>query len=567
MTLPSIVATLSAFLPVTLAAAIHGPIVQWYESPQHRASIRWIETAGGAGREGDWATGAGGFGYGDADDATVLRGMEGRYESVSIRRRLELAEDLPAGAELKLMARYDDAFVLWLDGEEKVRRNVRIVDGRERVIRKHEASSWEEIALGTVAELRGVSVIAATGYNDVANSSDFTLDLRLVAATGRGPREVIPSGAEWEYLAGSEPAAGWRETTGDRPPPARRDRVVFSYRTGEAEAWREVKVRRQPFAGTAHQVAFVELEDLPAGSEVEFRLDERSHRFRTAPEDAGGLRFVTGGDMFHNRELLDAMNARAGAEDPCFALLGGDLAYTNDVNHGRWFEWFDSWLEHARTPDGRLVPMVVAIGNHETIGAGYRPTDAPGPGGATEFFSLFGMPEEGEATQAIDFGDGLSLVLLDSGHAANVADQNDWLERQLAARESVKRLFACYHRPAWGCGTKENAVEIQKEWCPLFEKYRVDAVFENDHHVFSRSHPLVGGKRDDANGVPYLGAGAWGVGVRSVPERATERFPFLAAAEGANHLFVVEFGERGWVAIAKGADGRVIDRSQRPWRR
>ncbi|MGB6222864.1 metallophosphoesterase [Haloferula sp.] len=558
-------------LVVSARGVDHGPIVQWSENPDSKASIRWIERVGAAGREGKWVKGPGGFGYGDDDDTTVLRGMENNYQSVAIRRKFSLPDFLPKDATLYLAARYDDGFVAWLDGEEIVRKNVRIVDGKEQVINKHEARGVEETLLGKAADLigSGEKILAVEGFNDGKTSSDFTLDIRLVGKSGGKTYVLIAEGDEWEYLAGEKPKAGWRRTT-EATELSEEDRELvetMDYRIEGETEWKSATIERHPFAETAHRVGHVDLEGLPAASVIEFKHGDSSYRFRTAPKDGVDLRFVTGGDMFHERKLLDAMNARAGAEDPMFALLGGDLAYTNDSNPARWFIWFDSWAENARTPGGLMVPMVVAIGNHEIKGASYRPNDAPGPEMAKEFFSLFKMPETGQARQAIDIGDQFSLILLDSGHSATLASQSAWLEECLKERQGVKRLFVCYHRPAWGSGAKDDAVEIQEQWSPLFEEYQVDAVFENDHHVYARTHPVYEGKVDEIRGVPYLGSGAWGVKIRQVPLDAKEKRPWLAEAEALNHLYVIECNENGWTAVAKKARGTEFDRVERKWRR
>ena len=65
-----------------------------------------------------WATGNGGFGYGDDDDLTVLEG----YLSIYIRHSFEV--DQPTDiAQIILAADYDDAFVAYLNGVEIARSN------------------------------------------------------------------------------------------------------------------------------------------------------------------------------------------------------------------------------------------------------------------------------------------------------------------------------------------------------------------------------------------------------------------------------------------------------------
>lgn len=563
-----------------LAGAVafdHGPLVQWTGDASTTAQVRWIERAEAKAVEGEWASGPAGFGYGDGDDRTVIPGMARNYTTLAIRRKIQRPASIPPDARLYLRVNYDDGFIAWLGGKEVARRNVETRDGKHRIPATHEAGKWEEIILGRAGELLGKdgAVMALRGFNDRPTSSDFTLDVAVVAKWSGKTVPVVKEGASWQYLARTEPAGNWRTEDGEvsETTETARDPVVVQFRPKGSADWRSAEVASVPFAATSHRVRSAALSGLPPGSPVEFRLAGTGGDFsdvfvfRTAPTDASEVKFVTGGDMFHTRELLDPMNRRAGREDPLFALLGGDLAYTNNANPPRWFEWVDSWVEHARTPDGRLVPMVLVIGNHEIIDAGYRPLDAPGPGAATEYFSLFHMRNEGLANDTFDLGKDLSFILLDSGHSATIDSQTAWLEKALRERRAVKRLFACYHRPAWGCGTKEDATDIQRAWCPLFEKFKVDAVFENDHHTFCRSHPLVAGKVDEARGIPYLGSGAWGVQVRQVDPAEMKKRPWLVKAAAVNHLYVVTTGERGWTAEAKTADGKTFDRIERPWRR
>jgi hypothetical protein len=157
--------------------------------------------------------------------------------------------------------------------------------------------------------------------------------------------------------------------------------------------------------------------------------------------------------------------------------------------------------------------------------------------------------------------------MLDSGYSRSIRPQNEWLENTLKRRAKVPHLFVCYHQPAYGAGTKRDATDIQREWSPLFERYRVTAVFENDHHIFTRSHPILKGKVDETNGIPYLGAGAWSVQTRPLDPAEVAKRPWIANAKSINHLYIVETLDKGFRATAKGFDGEIIDSYQRDWRR
>ena len=113
--------------------------------------------------------------------------------------------------------------------------------------------------------------------------------------------------------------------------------IVTYKKTGGAE-WLNSKVETRPFGRTKHWVYSTDLSGLDPDSRYNFKISQGdrligSWFFKTAPKlFKEGMSFVTGGDMFHTREMLDGMNLRAGTENPLFALLGGDLAYANGVD-------------------------------------------------------------------------------------------------------------------------------------------------------------------------------------------------------------------------------------------
>ncbi|MBM3786714.1 MAG: metallophosphoesterase family protein [Acidobacteria bacterium] len=344
---------------------------------------------------------------------------------------------------------------------------------------------------------------------------------------------------------------------------------VHYRRIGEAE-WKIATGSKFGIADTTMQGRRVQLTGLTPDSNYEFNLGARiakageGWRFRTMPKDLNRpVHFVAGGDMMHTRARVDKMNAVAGSLDPDFALLGGDLAYANGVSSGRWADWLKSWLTHSVSPDGRLLPMVLAMGNHEVKG-GYKgkiPQDAP------FFYSLFQTPS-GKSYYAQDFGKYLSILVLDSDHTEPIAGpQAAWLESALAARKEQKFVFVVYHWPAYGTNKPPKgsdlpidaprSVEIRKEWMPHWEKYGVTAVFENDHHTYKRTYRLRQHKRDDENGILYLGDGAWAVSTRPVPKNAW----WLAHTESRNHIFSVRLRAEGTASVkAVDIEGQVFDK-------
>lgn len=538
-------------------------------------------------RSGVWKQGKSGFGYGDDDDETELD-MQNRYARLYIRKTFEL-EDVSEQAQLRI--RYDDAFVAYLNGKEIKRDGVTGRGWNAKDVKPHDADkdsnkfdtlsidNWSEIAV------EGENVLAIEGHNKDLKSSDFTLDVYLED----GDETIIEKHETWEYLFGSDPPHDWTRIDFDTAPPEdgeddavdpvedtklpehnfskdreRRANRVFFRSVGDSD-WLPVAGSRRSFGNTDDVVRTVQLTGLKPNTDYEFLLGGRTprktdiRRFRTAPDNDDEMTFVTGGDMSAS-ETAQAMNRQVGKVDPVFALLGGDLAYANGKSVSLWHKWLDSWADNAVTEDGRIVPMVVAIGNHET---GSKLSDKLAaqlgvPKNSQFFYSLFKLPG-GRSNYAMDFGKYLSVFVLDSDHTQDIEDQVPWLDKSLGDHKNVPTRVVCYHAPGYGTAKDEKAANkgVVEHWVPLFEKHKVTVVFENDHHTLKRTHRLIDGKKNDG-GILYLGDGSWGVKTRDIKDR--DKRPYLAKAEGENHVWVVTIRDGQATYRAVDEEGKELDR-------
>ena len=305
----------SLLLPVCGSAAEYGPFCQWHRDPTTTMTIQWIATEGGEEQAGTWKIGTAGFGYGDDDDQTVLRDMRGKYRSVYIRRPYEIPADAPEGAELTVGIRYDDAFILYLDGKEVLRKGVEGSGAGIARVRHHEAEVWEYFKLGpAVAGKKGV--IAIEGHNENLDSSDFTLRPRIDYRANGRLNPVIHEGAKWAYLAGAHPRAGWKRIGGLEPEKPEAPRYRLAYRPKAGGAWTFAPLSDRKFGTTSHRVFGADLRTLQPATRYVFKIARwgapiGTWEFETAPpEFVEGISFVTGGDMLGSRALLDAMNTR-----------------------------------------------------------------------------------------------------------------------------------------------------------------------------------------------------------------------------------------------------------------
>jgi hypothetical protein len=333
----------------------------------------------------------------------------------------------------------------------------------------------------------------------------------------------------------------------DAPAPA-----VF-YRASDETAWQLGAGTSEPFPHTDWRLHRVELKGLRAGALHHFIVagEGRVHNFRTLPATLERpVRFVQGGDVGKDFEVMDKVNRLAASRDPDFAVWGGDLAYCDGKPEkaGRWWRFFQSVHRHLRTPDGRLVPLVVTPGNHEVHQESGR---------ADCYLALF-PAKNGRSYSAFDAGDYLTLLLLDTGHLSDIAgEQTAWLETSLAGRRGRPHVLPVYHVGAYPSVRgfdNGNALAIRESWVPLFEEHGVGLAFEHNDHTYKVTHPLLRGAVDPS-GVVYAGDGAWGVGTREVRK---ER-PYLRKAAGVHHFHEVILDRRTRHLQSVSSDGSVLD--------
>lgn len=341
----------------------------------------------------------------------------------------------------------------------------------------------------------------------------------------------------------------------------------LQFKKTATDTWQTAKGANEPMPYSDRTIHTVELTKLVPDTYYLFRFadDVKEYKFRTMAKDLSKpVRFISGGDVYHQRDWMDQMNALAAKLDPSFVVLGGDLAYavggkkTDKDSVQRWYDYFDSWKKLAIAPDGRLIPHLVTIGNHETVGFwDQKPENAKG------FYTIFAMPGK-QGYNHLDFGNYMTLLLLDSQHTHPVAgEQTAWLEQTLSKRKTVPHIFPVYHIPGYPAArefeTGENghiSKAIREHWSPVFEKYGVKISFENHDHAFKRTHPIRNGKAD-SEGVTYLGDGAWGVRLRET--HPVDSTWYLAKAGSIRHMYLVTLYPDQRHVMAIDGEGKIFD--------
>jgi acid phosphatase type 7 len=385
-------------------------------------------------------------------------------------------------------------------------------------------------------------------------------------------QEVVGMNLTWQQDPTTTMTIDWH-TDGPVDSPTIRYRVV-----GDDE-WVSGGAEPRPFPFSERIINRVELTGLAPATTYEFGVEQGggTFQFRTMPADAlQPIRFATGGDVRHTREMMEKTAREAAKYDPDFLLFGGDLAYGNGDPRRieNWYDWFESIMTTFITEEGRIIPVVVAIGNHEVFenrrleSAGETPEWAYEKwglrgGDATFFFDLFPMPQR-PGYGVLDFGDYMSVVLLDTDHQTPVhGEQTEWLRGVLEARTHVPHVFPVYHVPAYPSVRSFDgsvSADVRENWVPLFDEFGIRAAFENHDHAYKRTYPLRGGEIDP-QGTVYIGDGAWGVGVREIGRSQDQDGPawYLANAQSERHFILVTLQGTHQHFLTVNEDGRVID--------
>lgn len=503
---------------------------------------------------GAWQWGAHGVGFGDGDDVTLLNPTGG---IPSVYTRSEFQVDDPASIKaMTLEVDYDDGYVAWLNGVEISRSpNMAGIDTRwDAKVDTHEAGF-----MGVPMDMSAFLPLLVPGKNVLSigcwniGGDDMALNPRFVLYDEPLPKPADPFHCylTWQgdlsttmtvnYHTRARPAESW--VYYDTVP---RNGIPADYATRTSGGSHRVDVL-EPH--TDRQIHVVELTNLVPGVTYYFIAGDpvtgftRERSFRTVPEGNLPIRFVTGGDLEANPYTFRLLR-HAAALDPMFLLVGGDIAYA-DGKPTSWMNWeacLNSWENYLVAPDGRMIPMIHAIGNHDLN----RAKQAPYFYG---YLAQEGRYADGTSKPyfARRAGANTLILALDSDHmVSSGGEQLAWLEQQFEQHRDLKYKFAVYHVPLYPAhrdyAAAGNATKRER-WLPLFDKYGLTAGFENHDHVYKRTKRMKH-NMPDANGTLYIGDGSMGVEPRACDQAKRLEDPAELEKLGLKETYLAKFATR-----------------------
>lgn len=244
----------------------------------------------------------------------------------------------------------------------------------------------------------------------------------------------------------------------------------------------------QQVLNTAGRKHLIHLKNLEPGTSYFYQIqnftDSAWHNFTTAPATPIAFTFLVLGDNRNSGGLDDSVNTKHNevvgamlAQEHQLTLNVGDVNYDgNDLD-----SWHVFLKEMER--DAADHPYMVAVGNHEMGGDGGRNYDYV-------FEYDYADPNPSFFAQGRYYSFNYSnahFLMIDTNSLGEVSQsQLAFIEADLARNQGQNWIFAFFHEPPLSTGDYNMDWGHMTAFCPLFDKYGVDAVFTgHDHHYES----------------------------------------------------------------------------------
>lgn len=426
---------------------------------------------------------------------------------------------------LTLRARYDDAFIVYLNGQELARSHA--MDGSRIPVR--EANKFETFQLPSTALRNGVNTLAVKLVNHSSKSSDIVWDANLLAgdalsdAPNPHPKAAVASKRNTS-------ASKKKATGGHRKAPAphgiirgpylqnaSETAITIRWRTnhptrGRIDYWQPDSSERffaqEPTPTTEHSIR---LSGLQGAGTYSYKVagKDATHQLRTLPPAhvAVPTRIWIIGDCGtgnqHARAVYQAYSDFAAGRPTDVWLMLGDNAYGSGTD-----QQFQNGVFNLYNPLLQNTCLWPAVGNHETYWAN-QDDNPQTKNHADPYLAIFDMPTAGEAGgvpsgselyYSFDYGR-THFICLDS----QISDRSQegpmyhWVKADLdqIGEDQYDWIIAYWHHPPYTHGThnsdkEQQHFDMRENFLPLLEGHGVDLTFGGHSHTYERSILMQG---------------------------------------------------------------------------
>ena len=308
------------------------------------------------------------------------------------------------------------------------------------------------------------------------------------------------------------------------------------------------------------------LTDLSPNTSYSYRVGDGTHWsgmkvFSTASTEIHDFKFLIFGDSQspagpYNVWRETVHNAYKANPDARFFVNVGDL-----VDCGQSMAHWDGWFA-ASAGVIDTIPAMPVVGNHETYGS----SDTARP---TYWNAQFHLPQNGPASlknQAYSYNYGpVHFVVLDSQQDEErrygdiLTLQKKWLDADLSSSKAPWKIVF-FHKAPYSIKDGRDNKAVKDAFCPLFDKYHVNVVFNGHDHGVSRTYPMKNGSivKQPSQGTIYYVAGRSGTKFYTdVRKRYFDEF-FYKPQDQPNYLVVQVSNKKLTVRTVK-QDGSLVD--------
>ncbi len=229
------------------------------------------------------------------------------------------------------------------------------------------------------------------------------------------------------------------------------------------------------------------------------------------PRDQTKFGFIAVGDSDSGSEEQIQLARQMAKFDPELVIHTGDLVETGlDADADlTYFQPFKPLL--------RKAPFFIALGNHEYSTKCRKPGYENFP--QKNYMPFHSMPSSPKSPNYYLFDTANArFICLDTNSAENCpsapslakgSNQLNWLKQALSDTKAQWK-FVYMHHPVYASGGHGSTPGFDLILAPLFEKYKVDIVFQGHDHNYERTFPIKNGITSPSEGVTYVTVGGGG---------------------------------------------------------
>lgn len=449
-----------------------------------------------------WQTAVSPLGYGEPDlnEPFLQKGQIDYF-----LRHDFMIKDRTAIRSLTLRARYDDGFIVYLNGQELTRTHA--MDGSR--VPAREPKEFETFQLPSAALRNGENTLAVHLVNTSKKSSDIVWDANLLA----GDAPVVASKPKKKGAANQKNAATLQGIIrGPYLQNACEQAITIRWRTssptrGRIDYWERDSEERffaqEPTPTTEHSIR---LNGLKVAGTYNYKVagNDATHLFRTLPKAhvAVPTRIWIIGDSGtandNARSVYQAYRDFAAGHRTDVWLMLGDNAYSSGTD-----KEFQNAVFNMYNPLLQNTCLWPAVGNHETYWT-RKDKNPLTDNQADPYLAIFDMPSQGEAGgvpsgselyYSFDYGR-THFICLDSQVSDRSLDgaMYHWLKADLdqVHEDETDWIIAYWHHPPYTHGThnsdkEQQHFDMRENFLPLLEASGVDLTFGGHSHTYERS--------------------------------------------------------------------------------